>query len=142
MQLYIDTDKNTYYLQLKGLAKANLFTDEAEIIIVELKVLCFSFNIYPFRQEKTSIKIKKQKKTRTKHIGFKRILRLIKTFRVKKFYMDIDTGNYITNAKLYPLFALLNHKYGGFRVNFKNRNSMLLSVENRPIRIIKAFINN
>jgi len=145
MVLYIDTAKNNYYLQLKGLAKANLLTDETEIIKVKLKVLFFNFYIYPFKPKKTSVKVKKTKKKTAKksakQIGIKKIIKLIKTFKVKQFRMDVDTGDYIANAKLYPLFTLLNYKYGGFHVNFEDRNTMLLSLENRPIRIIKTFIN-
>ena len=142
MVVYIDTDENIYYLKLKPLVTANLLIDKTELIIITLEVLFVRFNIYPLKQKTASVKIKKTKKKAIENIGSKKMLRLIKTFRVKEFYMDIDTGNCITNAKLYPLFALLNSKYGGFYVNFKDRNSLLLSIENRPIRIIKALFRN
>jgi len=146
MILHIDTVKNNYYLQLKGIAKANLLADEREILKVKLKVFFFNFYIYPFKQKKSSAKVKKNEikpaKKKSQRIDLKKILILSKTFEVKQFRMDIDTGDYITNAKLYPLFALLNYKYGGFHINYQDRNALLLNLENRPIRIIKSFINS
>lgn len=144
--LHIDTVKNNYYLQLKGIAKANLLADETEIIKVKLKVFFFIFYIYPLKQRKSCANVKKTKKKpakkKSQRIGLKKFLKLSKTFEIKQFRMDIDTGNCITNAKLYPIFALLNYKYGGFHVNYKDQNALLLNLENRPIRIIKSFINN
>lgn len=84
---------------------------------------------------------KKTKKKRSKDINFKTLLRVLKSFKVRQFQIDIDTGNCISNAKLYPVFAFLNYYKGGFNINFENRNKVLLSIENRPIRIIKSFIN-
>ena len=53
----------------------------------------------------------------------------------------MDTGNCILNAKLYPLFALLNYYTGNFYINFQGRNQLVLLVKNRPIDIIKSLIN-
>ena len=69
------------------------------------------------------------------------VFRILKSFRVTKMFVDLDTSNCITNAKLYPLFALLNYKYGGFNINFDGRTQLLLYLENRPIRILTSIIN-
>ncbi|WP_157961199.1 hypothetical protein [Lutibacter citreus] len=60
---------------------------------------------------------------------------------MKKFLINIDTGDPILNAKLYPIFSLLNISKGNFNVNFKNINQLTLHLENRPIDIIKSYIN-
>jgi hypothetical protein len=55
--------------------------------------------------------------------------------------LDVDTGNCIQNAKLYPAFAFLNHHVGTFHINFEGRVNMVLHMQSRPINIIKSFIN-
>ena len=142
--LFIDTEQNIYYLQLKGLATASIQADELEIIKIKLKLLFFNFYVFPLKPKTTSPKVQKNKtiKKKSKKKEFKKVLKVIKTFNVKQFKIDIDTGDCIFNAKLYPLLAMLNYKYGGFHVNFQNKNVLLLVIENRPIRIIKSFINH
>lgn len=107
-----------------------------------------NFYFYPLRKKKASDNIKKiegknaSKKKRKHKMNFKTGLRLLRSFKVKTFYMNIDTGDCISNAKLYPVFAFLNYRYGGFNVNFDNRNQVILELQNRPIYIIKSFFNN
>lgn len=57
------------------------------------------------------------------------------------FYLNIDTGDCISNAKLYPLFAFFNYKGGNFNINFEGKNRLALHIQNRPIKIIKTFFN-
>lgn len=145
--LFIDTSKKQYYIQMKGLAKASIESDECDIIRVHFNVLFFNFDVYPLRKWKTSDKkkIKKNsvKKKRSKSIPFKKIIGVLNSFKVKEFYLDIDSGDCIFNSKLYPVFACLNfYKATHCHVNFNGRNRLLLSVENRPIQIITSFINN
>jgi len=143
--MVIDTRGNQYYIHLKGLAKANVVNDEKEIFKIKLKVLFFNFNFYPLNK-KTKVlydneKKKKPKKRYSKQVSFKTGLRVLKSFKIKQFDMNLDTGDCICNAKLYPIFAFLNHYRGGFHINFQGRNHLILVLENRPIRIIKSFIN-
>ena len=74
-------------------------------------------------------------------MSFKKMLRLTRTFKVKTFMLNIDSGDAITNAKLYPIFSLLNYRGGNFNINFEGRNQLILQLQNRPIDLIKSFIN-
>ncbi|MBT8272629.1 MAG: hypothetical protein KJO77_02410 [Bacteroidia bacterium] len=145
IHLYVDTQNNSYFIQQKGIVKASFETDKEEIFKLKMKVLFFKFFIYPlkksapkkFKKKDQLVPSKKQKQG----FGFKKGLRLIKTFKVKTLLLNIDTGDCIKNAKLYPVFALLNYKYGGFNINFDGHNRLVLHMQNRPISIIKSFIN-
>ncbi len=142
--LCIDTIKNLYYIQLWGLAKASLQGDEEELIQVRFKVFFMDFSFYPLRKfdsKKGKRSKEVQVKEKRKRMSFRTGWRLLKTFKVKRFLLNIDTGNCISNAKLYPLFAFLNYRMGGFNINFQGRNQLVLHIQNRPIRIIGAFIN-
>ena len=141
----INTATHQYYLQIIGLAKASIESDEEQWIKIKMKVLFFKFSFYPLKiigskKEKIS-KVKPNKKKSHKRMSIKTFIKIIKSFNVEKFYLNIDTGNCIYNASLYPMFAFLNYKLGGFHINFHGNNQLKLVVKNRPIRIIKAFIN-
>jgi hypothetical protein len=144
--LSINTQKNEYYIQLKGLAKANIEPDEKEIIRIRLKVFFMTFYFFPIeeyykRERVKKLKPKKHKTKSREHFGLSKGLKVLKTFKIKQFAINIDTGNVITNAKLYPAFAFLNYHIGGFNVNFQGRNQLAVRLQNRPIDIIKLFIN-
>lgn len=145
MIVFIDTSTNQYYIKIKGLVKASIEADELEIFKVRLNVFFLNFYVYPLKKRQVKdkkVKAKTVKKKRFKSVPFKKTVRVIKTFKVRQFQLDIDTGDCISNSKLYPVFAFLNfYKGHHFDVNFEGRNSVLLSVENRPIRIIRSFIN-
>ena len=70
-----------------------------------------------------------------------KILQVVRTFKIKEFVLNIDTGNCITNAKLYPLLSIAHLCKGQFNINFQGQNQLILQIENRPVRILKAFIN-
>jgi hypothetical protein len=149
--LKIDTDTNEYYLQLKGLAKASVLGDDKEVLKVKLNVLFLNFNYYPLRKIRASKKKKiasnkgkedvKKKKNKNWTNEGRRAWRVLKTFEVKQLLVDLDTGDYVLNAKLYPVFFLLNRWEGNFAINFENKNRLALTVHNRPIYILKSIIN-
>jgi len=143
--LYVNTITNEYYLHLKGLAKASIESHKEEVLIIKLKIFFLNFQFYPLRKKKDSAKKNKAKKHKVKRrkpkINLRTVFRTLKTFKVKRFVLNIDTGNCIYNAKLYPLFAFLNYKIGGFNINFGGRNQMVLHIQNRPWPIIKSIIN-
>lgn len=144
--LFIDTRTNQYYIQLKGFVKASIEADKKEIVRLKVKVFFINFKFYPLRRKKNATKSKKIKKYSTKNsstqIQFRKFIRMLKTFKIKRLFVNIDTGDCISNAKLFPLFTFLNQTKGSFKVNFEGRNQMVLHMQNRPIHIIKSFIIN
>ena len=143
--LFIDTSTNQYYIQLKGLAKANVEKHVEEIIRIKIKITFLSFYFYPLRKKsspKSKKLIKKSSVNKRKRISVRKIFRMLRSFKVKRFLIDIDTGDSMTNAKLYPFYGLLNYKTGMFNINYEGRNRMVLYMENRPLFIIKSFIKN
>lgn len=142
--LFINTGTNEYYIRAKGLIKASLEHHKEELIRIRIQALFMNFYFYPIKKIGASKKRKYTKPRGTKkkgHVPFQNVIRLLRTFKIKHFYVDLDTGDCITNAKLYPVFALLNQYNDNFRLNFEGRNHLLLYMHNRPIRILKTFIN-
>ena len=146
IDICIDTDNKQYYAELKGLAKANIEPDAVQILRVSLKVPFKVFYFYPlqtlFAPKKRELKEKTKKEGKGRsRFSPRTMLRLVRSFSIRKWEFDLDTGDCITNAKLYPVFAFMNHRYGGFHINFEGKNHVLLLVRNRPIYMIKSFIN-
>jgi hypothetical protein len=142
--LYVDTANNEFYIQAKGLVKANIETHETELIQIKFRTLFLKFSFFPLRKSKKKKKKAKVDNTtvsKRRTIEIQKLLRIARTFKVDQLLVDVDTGDCITNAKLYPPFAFMNYYGGQFNVNFEDRNRLLLNVQNRPIRIIKSFIN-
>lgn len=141
LDIVVNLDKKQYFFRIWGLAKVALEGHEKEFLRIKLNALFTRFYFYPLRRKKEEKK-KKIEKSSWKKQNFKKGLQILKSFEVKKLLLDIDTGNCIQNAKLYPAFAFLNHYAGTFQVNFEGRVNMVLHLQSRPIYIIKSFINN
>ena len=142
--LYVDTANNEFYIQAKGLVKANIETHDTELIQIKFNTLFLKYSFFPLRKskrKKKKAKVDKSTVSKRRAIEVQKLLRIARTFKVDQLLVDVDTGDCITNAKLYPPFAFMNYYGGQFSVNFENRNRLLLNVQNRPIRIIKSFIN-
>lgn len=144
--LSINTQKNDYYIQLKGLAKANIELHEEELLRIKLKVIFMTFYFFPIdeyykRKRVKKLKSKKHKAKSRKRLSLYQGLQVLKTFKVKQFVIDMDTGDVVSNAKLYPVFTFLNYHIGGFNINFEGRNQLAVRLQNRPIDIVKTFIN-
>ncbi|MEJ2163676.1 MAG: hypothetical protein P8X60_10320, partial [Robiginitalea sp.] len=80
------------------------------------------------------------KSDRGRKFSISQVNRLMRSFKVRRFRMEIDTGDPVLNAKLYPLFFHLERHAGSIRLNFINRNHLLLQITNRPINLLKAII--
>jgi hypothetical protein len=145
IEVCLDTVSQQYFVRLKGLVKASLEPHDEELFQVTVHVFFRKFYFYPleklFSEQPKKEPSKRQKKKRSA-MGYKKIKELLKTFKVKQLLIDIDTGDYVANAKLYPVFVYLNGSVGSFSINFQGRNQMVLFLQNRPIYLLKSFINH
>ena len=145
VHVYIDTESNTYKVYQGGWLSAGFIFDEEEIILLELRLI--GIKVKPisildkvFDKKKKRSKENKKKRVVSERFGIGVFYKIIRSCEVKAFYLNMDTGDPVQNAKLYPIFELLNYKYGGFHINFTGRNRLLLDVQSRPIRILKIFV--
>lgn len=54
----------------------------------------------------------------------KALMKLFKSIRIKRIYAEIDTGDVITNAALYPTIALLGIDQQNIYINYENKNNI------------------
>lgn len=143
LNLVLNTVTRQYYIQAAGLAKVKIEGDDKEIIRLRLQTLFRNFYFYPLDWINKPKKIKegKSKKKKSTNLSPGTIIRLLRSFRVKRLRVNVDTGDCITNSKLYPVFSLMNFWGGNYGVNFQGRNEIVLHLQNRPIRLLRSFIN-
>jgi hypothetical protein len=145
LEVCLDSFRERYFLRMGVLARLGVEKDPEELIRLHLKVLFLNFY---WRPTDISSWSRTKKKTPPKYKGPKKrglTLRqagnLMKSFRVKSFRLEMDTGNPVLNARLYPWIYLLGQRTGGVGINFLGRNHISLRIVNRPIYILNAFIN-
>ena len=143
LNLYVNTNTRDYYLQFGNLFTARIEPHEEKVVCVHIKLFFFDFYLYPLQYKKKT----KKKDSGSKRKGFDRkfftkarMRNLLRSFNIKKLWLNIDTGDYIANAKLFPVCWLLNYTKGTFTVNFEGKNELVLHLQNRPIRILRSFI--
>ena len=141
--LFMDTKDNTYFVKLKGLAKVSIVPDTKDVLRIKLQMAFMNFDFYPLRKNHRTKKEKvgKKKKAKKSRIGVKKVLALLKSFKLKRLYLNMDTGDFTMNAKIYPIFYFLDRRLGTININFQGENRMVLKAINRPINIIRVFIN-
>lgn len=145
MELCIDSYRGRYYLQMGFLARLSVEKDPMELLRLHLKVLFLNFFWRPSdlstpgrRKKKVS---KKEKTSKKRKLTLRQGRRLLQSFEVKAFRVEIDTGNPLLNARLFPLTYLLGPHVDAVGINFMGRNDILLQITNRPIYILNAFSN-
>ena len=63
-----------------------------------------------------------------------------KAFRFKRFFINWDTNDYITNAYFYPLTHFINKHRRFFQVNFSGKQEVDMLLQVRPIDLLLAFL--
>ncbi|MDX2001455.1 MAG: hypothetical protein SFW35_03435 [Chitinophagales bacterium] len=147
--LEIDTDSGLYRVRYHRLAAFRVAMVEGEPKMF-FKILWWERPITSkpmSKPEETEAAPKPKKKRkprrRPKWVNFKLVLRLIKTFRVKHCYVNIDTDDVMLNAKLYPWVFLLGQYWGHpLYINFTHQQTVRLCIDNRASRILWTFIKH
>ncbi|WP_407139095.1 hypothetical protein [Aquimarina sp. 2-A2] len=145
VSLYINTHKNEYKLTIQNIATASLQNDIEHLIRIKLSVLFWKFYFYPFK-ENISYKYKARGKVVTSKstsiIRFDKVLKMLRSFKLKKLLLDIDTGDCITNVKLFVFFrSIKSFIKGTFEINFEGNNQFELHMENRGIFLLTSLIS-
>lgn len=81
----------------------------------------------------------RKKKKKGKENRLSKFLNVLKSFRITKWQLAIDTGDTVKNAWLYPLnFSV--HSWNHLRINFTDENYLVLVIRNTPWKIAYAVL--
>ena len=93
-----------------------------------------------FRKKSKKLKIKKSSPVT---FNLKRFISIIRTFKVKKCIVNVDTGNMPLNGILFPFMYILSRITGKtFHINFIGKNEVVLTIKNNAFSILKAYFIN
>lgn len=141
--LEIDSTSNLLRIRFHQLVVAEIKTSDSSLIM-ELRVAWwkkkFDLLAENIRKEKT-VEIKKEMKKKSRKISFSKIKAVIKTFKINKCTVHIDTGSMQTNGILFPVFFWIGKwSRKDININFINENKIILQIENNLARMVRAFI--
>ena len=141
--LEINSDKGIFSLRSHYIASADLaLYRDAFFLNVKIAWWRKQFNLLePNIKDPETSPAKKHRQKSSKKIPFKKILNLIKSFRVRKFLISLDTDNMQWNGIMYPIFLLAEHYSGRqIEINFTGENIVIMKIENNIARILWAYI--
>jgi len=123
------------------LASARIYMADSSLFI-DLKIIWWHKIIDLFAPREKQMKTEKKKIEKVKRkIPMRKILSVIKSFKVNKFYITLDTGSMETNGILYPLFLWMGMRMKrNVTINFVNENELIVETENNVARMLRAYI--
>ena len=152
--LLVDTDRKIYRLKITGLGNAEIVPvwETDDLIMIKIRLWFWKWEISvansllnPKPSKKTeSPKPKKKKKRKKKSwMSFSRIKpkirRILRSFRIHHFELNLDTHDPVWNAWLYPVAYLMQRRGYGFSINFVRYNALRLKLSNRLFNILWAI---
>jgi len=127
----VNTIHGYYKVYIPGLIGVRM-VKKNERLILKGHFLFFRFNLNK-TGKKESKKMKEKKSRRilpVKNIpalfkeSFHTIRKILGSMKMKRFNLEIDTGDFPLNAQLYPLAVEANNRECNIMVNFENRNNL------------------
>ena len=132
----VDSDNQRYSLSLPGIFKALVVPDD-DLFHIRLWVLFIPIKIDPLGRSMQRVEKPGKKKKRNRDIS--KLMRarllalkeLIRSFRLKKLKLNLDTDDFILNSQLVPVFTTINNQDLNLTVNFEGDISLFMVIKNR-----------
>jgi hypothetical protein len=133
--LFLNTDTSRYHLVLPGIFKA-VVVPSAEIFHIRGWIFFIPFRYNPFLGKREISKGKSKKPGGKRRLikfseGKQIISYAVRSIRIRKLLLDIDTDDFMLNAWLVPAFSMMNSRDIQMRVNFEGTSSLLFDLRTR-----------
>jgi len=73
-------------------------------------------------------------------ISFHRLWKILRSFRIPFFYLDLDSDDFVTNAYWYPVCKALSTPTRQLRINFGGHNQCAFELRNGAVDVLIALI--
>lgn len=147
-ELRVNTWSEEYSLRWRGIASARLTgTMKDPLLRVWLLGWRREFHLLDMtgrteeKKEGKDGKGKKAARKRPQWFTWNMIRRLLRTFRVRRFHLLLDTDDYVMNAFLFPVFYRFSGRNRQLHINFNGRTELAMEVTNRIWSLLWVFIN-
>ncbi len=145
MKFIVDTDESVFVFRQGVMYKIQALYDPENPALVRIHIfgIPFTLNVTKLGKGRKKKKPKRKKRRRSSISGWKAVRTILGTFHVKKLHVSFDSNDMTLNSQLYPIVFGLNQSLDDrywLEVNFYGENYLKTIIENRPIRIVRAFI--
>ena len=144
LRLFVDTGQGMLEIRWWGLGAAGLY-HTGDDLLFRFRIFFWKKEIdlltwQPTKKKKKAKKAKKKKKRGKIPMSLRKFRRLLKTFKILEWELDLDTDNYLVNGWLYPVFYFLNRAGKRFQINYRGRFYWRMVIENRGYRVLWALL--
>ena len=146
VSLHVHSLSKELYANVWNIFIAKVLFIQSELAI-QFSLFSWKWVFYPFRRQgKERQKSPKKRSSGKKKWGrasfltVDRLKKILSSFKVREFDLDIDTRDVVWNAYLYPVSVFLLHRGYPIRVNYQNHFHLDLVIENRLGSLLKALI--
>jgi predicted membrane protein len=140
LHLVINTTTDQYYVSLSKIFRLSYFWQDAPLF--RLKLFFWTKVLDPMKFKSKFKKEKRVKKKRNK-IKLRKLLAVLRSFKVEDCKMSLDTSDVIWNAKiLVPATWVSGLTSAQININYIGDNSLKIHVKNTAARILWAFIKS
>jgi len=144
--IFLDTQENRYHLNLPGIIKVAAVPD-GDFFLVRGRVFLIPFRFDPFtenrrkrkRKPKESSETPKRKRSLNLLQGMKLGRDVMRSFRIRRIWLNIDTDDFMLNTQLVPVFSAINSQHTRMQVNFEGDASLLLDLRTRLGALLWAY---
>ena len=156
IRLVIDSEANEYSLSFGEQIRVNLIFKEG-LPLLKAKLFFYEKVIDPLekikkrKDKKTKDKKEKKKKAKKREIvdklGFaedatRQGLDIIRTFKIEKLHLNIDTNDFIVNSYLAGAFSCINRGELLLQANYIGDFFLKFTLENKIIRVLIVSIRS
>ncbi|MEP1094200.1 MAG: hypothetical protein ABJG78_03780 [Cyclobacteriaceae bacterium] len=137
----LDTVENIVDIRIRGIFHSWLSADQAGLV-VHVWLPIYHFEIHPF-QESATKSGSSEKKNGSRTPGRKqirRVLNMIRSFRIDFIEVAVDTDDYVLNAQLVPIGQFLSSNNISLSVNFCGATFCKIQIQNTLWRLGLAFL--
>lgn len=154
---YVDTVTSEYYVSFGNQIKMDLFFMDgfpmlrAKIFFIQKEIDPLEPNTKKKKKKKEKKEKDKKEKTKKREIvdkpglaktAIRQIKKIIKTFNVKKFHLNIDTNDFIYNSYLAGLFSAINRGNLLLQTNYTGDFFLKINIQNRIVNILMPLISS
>jgi hypothetical protein len=143
--IYIEVNSvhSIYRIRFHRLLQLSFFVNNnPSLIEMKLGFWKKQFDLSKAPKQKEPIADTKKKKA-SPTFPFRKLLAVIKSFKVNRLDATFDLGDMQLNGMLYPLFCWVSFRTGkNVYINFEGRNNIDLQIENCIARMSRAFLRS
>jgi hypothetical protein len=150
IRLEIDTRADLYRVQWSRIASAAWLPEqgldlvEVRIFFWKRKIALLQMSAQKGKKSMPKLEEKRGEKPakKARRPGLRSVKKILKTFEVRRCHIALDTGDYVWNAWLFPVFWFLKSQKMRVWINFQGKNELSLLVQNRLGRILWALVSS